>query len=1175
MPHRLHTAAAAQSSTTETKALQSHGKTTIGSDESGGGKDTEGVGSGQTREQPADDDMASIDHAVAHVRSQTNTQYHISGASEDRSHPKRWKLSPTDNFTRSQQAQEHSIQHQLNNLSVIATSTLPTSNPIEAEAEVTSSAGTFQEPNVELAPQPVPIEAAETQDPQRQDLEGQNHVDDSHLCSSKPTDGEQSEVDNSRSSPMTPPKKMMKLRKDGRLLSPKSPKEAPPKLKKGRPMKKTPIPDKKIVTVRYDCTRNSRARVGKEIDSVLSGALRITRPVKSKPTESPKKHSHPPKIIHPFFLGPVASKLPAESQDTRPSSAQLNSQKHQKSHATGESTAAPLFKSNFSESKIPRPPRLPLPPWPSPSTLHCRDSNDNLQNLRQVIQTPALSKLVGKSKEARIVLDPSEELVAQYLPGSFRQESQAKAETHHKPVRRVVSTKELRDSIAESLSSRSFKTLGLPAVSRIFDSIKSFTSAFDRFECENEDWNTKYAPKRVADVLQPGFRMDLLREWLLSLTVNAVEGVNSHKEALKPMRKKKRRKLQGLDDFIVDADEVEDDETSDSSCDFHQSADQPTNNPKYCEDLAKHRGFKTIRKLKSRNLRSTRAVIISGPHGCGKTAFVYAVAEELGFEVFEINSGSRRSGRDVLDKVGDMTRNHLVNRGVGTEEELEVGDDNIRVQEEIESGRQSAIQAFFKPQADKLASGMKTEKEPRKPAPDKSTEKATKQRQSLILLEEVDVLFEEDRNFWGTVVSLLESSRRPIVMTCTDDSLLPYNELLTCSMLRLSPPQADTTVDYLLSMAALEGHILSREAVDRLYAASHHDLRCTIQQLQFWCQMALGDPKGGLDWMLLKSDVQTGQDLVRVMSDGTYQPNLGLLSSDEITRLFSSIDHDIGMLHEAMDEWSFDAEDWTDWIEDSHSRCRLTNTSKPKYEQLLSIDTFHEAISAGDIMPGSRAFEYSLLDATQDEITEKARANYTCGYPLLQADLAQDENSISKEVVLALKLCARDVAFASRTPLDRNDLCQKIVAREPDLCTRQARLRNILTTALEPLAPIRNDSIDAKPISFLASENRLSTLATDIAPYVRFIVSYDLRLEQERLRLSNLLSEGGRVGKRQRKTRASMAALEGGSKADTRRERWFTNELNFSLVLETGGEGWQEAQGKAEERIVEKVLGGG
>ena len=91
-----------------------------------------------------------------------------------------------------------------------------------------------------------------------------------------------------------------------------------------------------------------------------------------------------------------------------------------------------------------------------------------------------------------------------------------------------------------------------------------------------------------------------------------------------------------------------------------------------------------------------------------------------------------------------------------------------------------------------------------------------------------------------------------------------------------------------------------------------------------------------------------------------------------------------------------------------------------------------------------------------------------------------------------------------------------------------------------------------------AFDGPLSVLAEDLAPYVRSIVSYDLRLEDQRCQLSSLLSQPGKNGKKARTTRASRAALEGGSKAHTRRERWFPNHTDFDAVLETGGKEWQD-----------------
>lgn len=84
-------------------------------------------------------------------------------------------------------------------------------------------------------------------------------------------------------------------------------------------------------------------------------------------------------------------------------------------------------------------------------------------------------------------------------------------------------------------------------------------------------------------------------------------------------------------------------------------------------------------------------------------------------------------------------------------------------------------------------------------------------------------------------------------------------------------------------------------------------------------------------------------------------------------------------------------------------------------------------------------------------------------------------------------------------------------------------------------------------------------ITLDVAPYVRSIVAYDSQLQKQRLKMSTLVSEGGRGAqgsKRMRTTRAALSALEGGSRSTTRGERWFKADINPYLVAKTAGEGW-------------------
>jgi hypothetical protein len=102
--------------------------------------------------------------------------------------------------------------------------------------------------------------------------------------------------------------------------------------------------------------------------------------------------------------------------------------------------------------------------------------------------------------------------------------------------------------------------------------------------------------------------------------------------------------------------------------------------------------------------------------------------------------------------------------------------------------------------------------------------------------------------------------------------------------------------------------------------------------------------------------------------------------------------------------------------------------------------------------------------------------------------------------------------------------------------------------------PALNTSYNLTASSF---DRTFQIIAEDLAPYVRSIVANELVLENQRIRLGNLLSEGGSRGsKRQRTTRAARTALEGGSRDTKRRERWFEADPNRTLVMNTAGKSW-------------------
>ena len=190
-------------------------------------------------------------------------------------------------------------------------------------------------------------------------------------------------------------------------------------------------------------------------------------------------------------------------------------------------------------------------------------------------------------------------------------------------------------------------------------------------------------------------------------------------------------------------------------------------------------------------------------------------------------------------------------------------------------------------------------------------------------------------------------------------------------------------------------------------------------------------------------------------------------------------------------------------------------------------------------------------------MTDKIRANFDNSATLLNATPKIEQSQISTSLALTLRVCANRV-FAHdyhgllSCPISETVVRKRIIEASENCHSEANMTRSGITATFDPIAR------PAKGSSLSSFDGPLSMVVEDLAPYVRGIVYYDVRLEEQRLRLSSLLSEGARNGKKIRTTRASRAALEGGSKAHTRRERWFPKETNFTHILRSGGEEWQQ-----------------
>jgi len=413
---------------------------------------------------------------------------------------------------------------------------------------------------------------------------------------------------------------------------------------------------------------------------------------------------------------------------------------------------------------------------------------------------------------------------------------------------------------------------------------------------------------------------------------------------------------------------------------------------------------------------------------------------------------------------------------------------------------------------------------------------------------------------------------------------LPLNEMVLHAILRFVPPPEQLATDYLLLVACNEGHLLSRDAVSKLYRAKGSDLRASMAELNFFCQMAIGDSKGGLEWMLIRPPADEAKvartESLRVVSEGTYQPFMGWLGGEvHGAGVENLVDRETELLSEVWNGWGIDVGGSTQYLLEPAYTAAIQSSRASVLEALQSFDQAAEALSAIDIFPACvcRQPDNVILEPALPEITEKTRSNYVEGSNILLADPSIEHSGVAESLSLTMRTCANRLSHGSfhgnETPSSNDH--EQFIARTISDIMQERRLgmpmtKSSTSAAFKPIAR------STKPIPGIPKGPRISSfdgpmsvIAEDLAPYVRNIVSYDLRLEEQRRQLDSLLSGPGKNGKKARTTRSSRAALEGGQKAYTRRERWFPNNTNFTLVLQSGGSNWQSAL----QRMMINILG--
>ncbi|KAI8069740.1 P-loop containing nucleoside triphosphate hydrolase protein [Gilbertella persicaria] len=323
----------------------------------------------------------------------------------------------------------------------------------------------------------------------------------------------------------------------------------------------------------------------------------------------------------------------------------------------------------------------------------------------------------------------------------------------------------------------------------------------------HKQWVDKYRPNDIHGLLGARHNFTYLKDWLHQMKV---QPLSAPKSTGSEHKKKKKRKKMNIRHYYEEEDMDIMRHLSLRGQDSDSDDDDFVVKPK--------------RQLKEEHMRSN-IVLLVGDHGVGKTAAVYTAAEQMAYEVFEINSGSRRSGKDIVSMVGEMTKSHLV--AFGATPPASVASLFVDKPTPVKQTKRKKLNPCLssKNGSNGTLKGFLRKKEV-KPMAIPTT------KQSLILLEEVDLLFEEDKGFWTSVIELAQKSKRPIIMTYLDQ--VPLDNLSLQIVLDIKPPSDTELLPYLWLMCYLEGWRVEPADLVCLMGLLGRDIRRLIQTCELF-----------------------------------------------------------------------------------------------------------------------------------------------------------------------------------------------------------------------------------------------------------------------------------------------------------------------------------------------------
>ncbi|KAH8256181.1 hypothetical protein KR026_010024 [Drosophila bipectinata] len=202
---------------------------------------------------------------------------------------------------------------------------------------------------------------------------------------------------------------------------------------------------------------------------------------------------------------------------------------------------------------------------------------------------------------------------------------------------------------------------------------------------------------------------------------------------------------------------------------------------------------------------SSNTMVLVGPSSSGKTNAVFALANDMNFNVLEINAGMKRTGKKLIQELQEATQSH-----------------QIRKDSKSGGSSQQLLQKLQKGSLKAKAAAMETPSEVRK---------------SLILIEDADILFDNmDAGFTEAIYTLAASSKRPVIVVATDPNCAHLQRLMQQNQIHFQAPNVLNISRFLAVLALMENCPIELDELISLYLYNKQNLRKTLLELQFYIQ---------------------------------------------------------------------------------------------------------------------------------------------------------------------------------------------------------------------------------------------------------------------------------------------------------------------------------------------------